>query len=313
MMRACGVLRGSIAIVMMLVFLTSCAGSGMSSMQGSRPPQPTGSVIGSQTVTLFADKSFQSQPVGTLHPGDSVAIEQESGDWRQVRIDNGNGQPVTGWVPANFIQENTVQKTGGKDLTGMKARTTVEGGLTGAAVGAAAGALVAALIGVNPAKGAAWGAALGAPMGLAAGVYVANQKQKYANEEEYLDACIKQARQYNEEARKDVAYMKSYIAREQIRVATLKKEIAMNESKKGLALAELKAMTAKKQDMDKAIGSLEGEVNAQQTALAGATTDPQQIETLKSEVAATRESIQSFKKERDQLISVMMKTKNLTL
>ncbi len=225
MMRACGVFKGSIAIVMMLAFLTSCAapamlaGQGGLSLAGMHKDRPTGHVAGSETVTVYSGKAFTGKRVGVLNPGDTVAIEQDSDGWCQVSFDNGSGQTITGWVPTSYVDKGTAQNN--QDLSGMKARTTVEGGLTGAAVGAAAGALVAAMVGFNPAKGAAIGAAIGAPLGVAAGVYVANQKAKYATEEQYLDACIAEARQYNEEARKDVEYMQGYIARERVRISKL--------------------------------------------------------------------------------------------
>jgi hypothetical protein len=295
----------------MLVFLSSCAAPG--TMGGQGAPRPTGQVVGSQTLTVYTQRSYQGEEVGTLQPGATVVIDQEAEDWSQVTFDNESGQQVTGWVPSNFLARSTAQSGGGKDLSGMKTRTTVEGTLTGAAVGAAAGALVAAMIGVNPAKGAALGAAIGTPLGLAAGVYVANQKEKYATEEQYLDACIAESRQYNEEARKDIAYMQNYIAEEEVRIADLRRQIARSASKKGLARAELQKMTAKKESMDKVLTSLEGEAGAQQKAISSTTRDPERLAALQKEVESTQESIVKFKRERDKLVSVMAKTKDLTL
>lgn len=311
-MRARRVVGGIVSIVLMLAFLSSCAAPAMMGGQGGGP-KPTGRVVGSQTLTAYSEKSFGGERVGYLRPGDTVVIEQESEGWSQVTFDNVSGRQVTGWIPADYLERGTAQNGGGKDLSGMKARTTVEGTLTGAGVGAAAGAIVAALVGVSPARGAVIGAAIGAPLGLAAGVYVANQKEKYATEEQYLDACIAESRQYNEEAGKDIAYMQNYIAEENVRIARLRREIARSESKKGLARAELKTMTAKKETMDKVITSLEGEAGAQQQALGSTTKDPDRIAALQREVESTRESIVKFKRERNQLVSAMAKTKELTL
>ena len=309
-MRAYGVLRGSIAIVMMLAFLSSCAAPGT---MGGQAQRPTGRVVGQETLTVYAGRSYQGGQVGILQPGAMVMIDQESEDWSQVTFDTENGQQATGWVPSSFIEKGSGQEGGGKDLGAMKNRTTAEGAVTGAVVGAAAGAIVAAMIGVNPARGAAIGAAIGTPLGLAAGVYVANQKEKYANQEQYLDACIAEARQYNEEAQRDIEYMENYIAQTEVRIAKLKRAIARNSSKKGLAQAELRKMTAKKQSMDKMITSLEGEAGAQQKAIASTTKDPDRVAALEKEVESTRQSIAKFKQQRDQLASMMAKTQDLAL
>src|SRR5215475_9173201 len=80
-------------------------------------------------------------------------------------------------------------------------RTQAEGTGTGAIVGAALGAGLGAIFGggKGAAIGAGAGAAAGALGGYALGTHVANQKQNFARQEDYLDAVIASARQMNEQ------------------------------------------------------------------------------------------------------------------
>src|SRR6266852_3957822 len=76
-----------------------------------------------------------------------------------------------------------------------RGQTQAEGAGVGALGGAALGALTGYALG--GAKGAAIGAAAGAGVGAGAGyvygTHVANQKEKFAREEDYLDAVINSA------------------------------------------------------------------------------------------------------------------------
>jgi hypothetical protein len=82
-----------------------------------------------------------------------------------------------------------------------KERTQAEGTGAGALLGAALGAGLGALAGGGrgAAIGAGAGAAVGALGGYALGTHVANQKQKFAKEEDYLDAVIVSAQQMNDQ------------------------------------------------------------------------------------------------------------------
>lgn len=77
--------------------------------------------------------------------------------------------------------------------------TQAQGAGLGAAGGALAGALIGSLSG-NAGRGALIGAAIGGTGGFAYGTHVANRKSEYASVEAWLDACIAQARQRNQEA-----------------------------------------------------------------------------------------------------------------
>ena len=81
-------------------------------------------------------------------------------------------------------------------------RTRTEGAGTGVAAGAVAGAIVGALAGGSKETvlwGAAIGGAIGGSIGYAYSEYVVGQKEKYATEEDWLEACIADAKKSNEE------------------------------------------------------------------------------------------------------------------
>lgn len=82
-------------------------------------------------------------------------------------------------------------------------QTKAEGTMVGAGTGAAMGAIIGALTGGGrgAAIGAAIGAAVGGAAGYAYGTHVASEKEKYAKEEDWLDACIASAQEVNEDAR----------------------------------------------------------------------------------------------------------------
>ncbi len=81
-------------------------------------------------------------------------------------------------------------------------RTRAEGTATGAVVGGVLGALVGQALGGDTGStlaGAAIGAAVGGTAGYAYGDHVAGQKEKYASNEDWLDACIADAQKTNAE------------------------------------------------------------------------------------------------------------------
>jgi phage tail tape-measure protein len=85
-----------------------------------------------------------------------------------------------------------------KELESDQKRTKIEG----AAIGALAGGLLGvALGGDSKVAGALIGAAVGAGAGYLVGNEVAKRKAKYASEEDFLDAEIETATEFNQTAR----------------------------------------------------------------------------------------------------------------
>lgn len=99
-------------------------------------------------------------------------------------------------------------KAGDKDQT--VAEGAVQGGVTGALLGALVG------YAIDGERGAKTGAIIGAGVGLIGGAaygnHVANQRAKFASEEEYLNACITEADQYNKKLRQYNAALQDEIA-----------------------------------------------------------------------------------------------------
>jgi uncharacterized membrane protein len=94
-----------------------------------------------------------------------------------------------------------------------KGLTQAEGTGVGAGVGAALGALIGYAAGGERGAliGAASGAAVGAGGGYALGTHVANQKEKYVKQEDYLNAVIDSARQMNEQTRRYNASLRDQV------------------------------------------------------------------------------------------------------
>ncbi len=103
-------------------------------------------------------------------------------------------------------------------------RTRTEGAVLGAVVGG----LLGAAIGDN--KGAMIGAVIGAGAGYLVGDEIARRKQKYATEEDFLDAEIASARQYN-------ATTARYNEKLRVEIAQLEKRTRLLESRYRAGLA----------------------------------------------------------------------------
>lgn len=119
-------------------------------------------------------------------------------------------------------------------------RTKTEATALGAGGGALLGGLIGALAGGSDAAlvGAAVGAGVGGIAGFAYGTHVAKQKEKYASQEDWLDACIVSAEKVNRENRtynkalakeidaleKETNSLSAVYARKKVKKDALKKE-----------------------------------------------------------------------------------------
>jgi archaellum component FlaC len=188
-------------------------------------------------------------------------------------------------------------------------RTRTEGAGTGAVIGAVAGGLLGQLIGGDTKGtlvGAAIGAAVGGAGGYAYGNHVANQKAKYAQEEDWLDACVAQARQKNQEI---VAYNKDLS--QQIR--TLQQETAALKKQhkdKKTRVAKLKKKKAATDSLleatNKELASANQELEAQQSVRGEAEKSGKGdfVVTLDSEIAQLKGNIKELEKRTEELASM---------
>jgi archaellum component FlaC len=338
-----------LAVAFVVSLLSACATTSQTvTPQVAAPPPPPAKVTGrvvdiKKNLPVRVDTNLTSKQLGDLGLGDKVEIDEESGEWyhviqivdeqrEQVQSKRTKGKPIRSgpvscWVLSKYIEKDYVpppppvaapspaeqNQEGSKNLTGMKIRTTLEGLGAGAVVGAGLGALTAYLTGGSVAQGAIVGAAAGGAVGLVAGVSVANQKEKFATEEAYLDACMKEAAQANEEARKINDYMRGYIGETQLRIKELTAQIKKDKTKKQLARDDLSTLNDKKQGLDKVITGLEDQAKAQDGAVAGVKKSSPQSAALQQEVQTTRQEIERLKKQREELATLTMKMNELTV
>jgi hypothetical protein len=138
----------------------------------------------------------------------------------------------------------------------------VLGALTGAAVGALAGGKKGAII------GAAAGAGVGAGAGYAYGTHVANQKEKFAKEEDYLDAVITSAQQTNEQTQQYNAALQSEVQTLDRETALLVKQYNQKAMTKMAMQKEEQRLAAKISEAQKQLQKVSHELEIQRRVLA---------------------------------------------
>ncbi len=190
-------------------------------------------------------------------------------------------------------------------------RTTTEGGITGAAVGAGVGAIFGAIVGGG--RGAAIGAGIGAVAGgvtgVAVGKHIANKKAEYASREDWLDACITQARTVNEQT---VAYneqLKTEIAALDKQSTQLAADYKRKSVNKEQLVAENKAIQDRKAQVDATIAQLEEEVASQKSVVADARAgnNDQEAGIIEREIAKMETQIAQLKQDSQKLASFSMR------
>ncbi|MFL5624161.1 MAG: hypothetical protein ACJ788_01020 [Ktedonobacteraceae bacterium] len=138
----------------------------------------------------------------------------------------------------------------------------VIGALTGAAVGALAGGKKGAII------GAAAGAGVGAGAGYAYGNHVANQKEKFAREEDYLDAVINSAQQMNEQTQQYNASLRSEVNTLDRETALLVRQYNQRAITRGELQKEEQRLATKISEAQKQLQRLGKEMEIQRGVLA---------------------------------------------
>nr|WP_320010212.1 YMGG-like glycine zipper-containing protein [uncultured Desulfobulbus sp.] len=188
-------------------------------------------------------------------------------------------------------------------------RTRAEGAGTGAVIGAVAGGILGQLIGGDTQGtlvGAAIGAAVGGAGGYAYGNHVANQKAKYAQEEDWLDACIAQAQQKNAEM---VAYnqdLGKQIAKLKRETAQLKKQYK-DKKVRTVKLKDKKAATDSLiESANKELASAEDELKAQKSVRTDAAKSGKgdYAKELDVEIVQLKKNIKELEKRTEELASM---------
>jgi uncharacterized protein YcfJ len=161
-------------------------------------------------------------------------------------------------------------------------RTQAEGTAIGALGGAALGAIIGAFAGGGDgaAAGAAIGAAVGGGAGYLYGTHVAQQKQKYATTEDWLNACIASAQKANDETRAynlalaneisqldlETQNLAAAYQQKQVQKATLGNEKRKIDFKLAEANKKLEQAKLEEQNQQKALADAGKEVHGPQTA-----------------------------------------------
>jgi uncharacterized small protein (DUF1192 family) len=171
--------------------------------------------------------------------------------------------------------------------TSDSTRTKAEGTAVGAGIGAAVGAGLGYIFGGTKGAiiGAGAGAAAGSIGGYAYGSHVANRKQEYATQEDYLDALIVSAQNVNQRTdalRQEIAQLEAETAQlvHQYNRRTIQKSQLENQES---------LLTKKVEEGQKQLNTLRAEIDIQQQALA----QEQQVENASQEATARLDSLQA--------------------
>lgn len=178
------------------------------------------------------------------------------------------------------------------DSQRTKAEGTGVGVLLGAGIGAAVGGR----------QGAMLGAALGGAAGFAYGSHVADQKAKYARKEDWLNACIADAKKTNRETRTYNASLRKKIKETQKLVREYRKNQA---SKISMFTANL-SLKFEKSQAEKKLGSMDDEIKAQKRALKSARSS--QRKRLSNELSKMKRERRTLKRNTKTIANLVVQT-----
>ena len=189
-----------------------------------------------------------------------------------------------------------------------RTRTQTEGTLVGAGVGAAAGAGIGAAVGGGRGAliGAGIGLLIGGMAGAAIGTHIANEKEKYASEEAWLDACLQQARQTNEQLKTYNEDLAGQIAVLDEETKQLQRAYASRAAQRSSLVAEQKKIEEKSKEINQQIALAENEIAGQQKALANAQASNKSEESalLEAEIASLQRHKAKLEENNRQLASI---------
>jgi hypothetical protein len=190
-------------------------------------------------------------------------------------------------------------------------RTKTEGTLIGAGAGAAVGAGIGAIAGGSRgvAIGAGIGALLGGAIGFGVGSHIANQKAKYASEEDWLDACIAQADKINQEAAQYNAKLKTEIRALDKKTTALAASYKQKKATRDTLLAEAEALKKKRQEVEANIKIMKNEVANQKTVVADAraNNNAARADKLDREIASMEKKIKEMEAYNAKLASISVR------
>ncbi|MBM9519420.1 hypothetical protein JWG39_06245 [Desulforhopalus vacuolatus] len=187
--------------------------------------------------------------------------------------------------------------------------TRAQGAGVGAAGGAAAGVLLGQIIGKDSSAtllGAAIGAAMGAGAGYLYGNHVANQKEKFASQEDWLNACIASATRTNQEARAYNNKLAAEITSLQARSRALKRSYKKKIATRGDMLAQKQKVENTLKTAQKNLAKVKYELKEQQTVVQQIKPGEslQQSRILDSRIADLKKAVNNLEKKTATLASL---------
>lgn len=142
---------------------------------------------------------------------------------------------------------------------------------TGAGFGAVLGATVGAIIGHqsgNAAEGAALGAMVGGVAGFTYGDHVADKKEEYASQEDYLDACIAEAGKVYQDTLAYNQNMQQQINGASEQIAALKAQAGSNQQAQQQLANVKKDLQNKQNASNERMAAIQDEIAVQKQVLA---------------------------------------------
>ena len=174
-------------------------------------------------------------------------------------------------------------------------RTKTEGTLVGAGVGAGVGAAI--------------GAGVGSLGGFFVGKHVADKKAEYASYEDWLDACITDTANLNEQTREYNAKLGKDIAALDKESKALAAQYKKNAATRDQMRAELKKVQALQKDSDTNIANLQKDVQKRRGASADAKAhgNAAQAKKLDAEIARLDKQIKEMKAYNKRLANISVR------
>ena len=287
-----------------------------------------GCVTGVKThLNVRTGPSIKGSCVGKLVEGDQVVIKGENAGWYLVDTKASNSiAPVQGWVYGKYIatynvevpqyQNQTTTSSYGRApdvgrhqrLREAQQKTVGESSL----IGAVAGYGIAKIAGASDSEAATW-AVVGGSVGLLAGAYAAQQREKYATEEEYLESCIQEAVQFKQQASQANRSLRESIQLTKLHISELKSAKMDSLKRRQSAKASVLVLEKTKKDLESIIQNSEGQIQANREALASATKSSEQVKKLKQEIVQCEQEVAILRQQRGELIGLIDEEISLSL
>ena len=175
-------------------------------------------------------------------------------------------------------------------------KTKTQGTVFGAGIGAGLGALLGAAVGgkEGAAKGALLGGALGAAGGFAYGNHVAGKKEKFANQEDYLNAVIAEAEKVNQETRQYNVSLRRDINKLEDETRHVKLAVSRGHANRSVLRKQIQKIEQEEIEAKEQLAKINRELGVQQQVLAESEKErgssQQQLQQIQQEIALLEEN-----------------------